>query len=331
MHEGKTILVTGASGFLGGHVVAALRARGYPVRALVRQVPQSSSWGTDPGVTAVQGDVLDTDSLAQAMEGVWGVVHTAAVVSFYKPMRGLLKQVNHHGTTHVVNCALEAGVQRLIYVSSIGALGPPDADGILHEGCKCTREGDTSWYGYTKHLGELEVQRGVAEGLPALICNPSVIVGPGNWQRSSPALVRAVARGLRFYPTGGNGFVGVWDVAQACCLLLAHPTAEGQRFVLNGENLSFHQFFSLLAEALGKRPPGIAVPTWLGKTVGWLSERKADLLGGEPLLTRETAASSGRTRRFSARKFIDTFDYTFEPMAHVIAKTAKAYTYGNPS
>ncbi|MBX3102614.1 MAG: NAD-dependent epimerase/dehydratase family protein [Bacteroidetes bacterium] len=328
MHESKRILVTGASGFLGRHVVSEMLASGYLVRALVRRKDHPALAPFAGRVEIAEGDILDTDALAEACKDVWGIIHAAATVSFYKPRRALLKRVNHEGTAHVVNCALDTGVQKLVYVSSIGALGPPDKNGLLHEGCKWVREDAVSWYGYTKHLGELEVHRGVAEGLPAVICNPSMIIGPGDWHTSSPALVRSVAKGLRFYPKGGNGFVGVWDVARACRLLLESDLQDGERFVLNSENLSFRDFFSRTAVALDKKPPFIPVPTIPAQMTGWLIERWADLFGGEPLLTRETAASSGRTRRFSADRFRQQFTFAFEPMEEVICKTANAYTHG---
>lgn len=319
------ILVTGATGFLGLHVVEDLLRHGYKVRVLVRNPLHPRLASVRDRVTLVEGDLLDISSLEVALRDISGIVHAAAQVSFYRPYHRQMEQVNQTGTARLVNMALEMGVARLVYVSSIGALGPADKNGIIHEDCKWVPGLPGTRYGYTKYLGELEVHRGVAEGLEAAIVNPSLIIGPGNWAQGSPALIHRIAKGMRLYPPGTNGFVGVWDVARAARLLLESNVRRGERYVLNSENLSFRDFFGRVAAELGKPAPKWVVPRRPAMAYGYLNELAAHLRGTHPLITLESARTSGGLRRFSSARFQRDFGFVFERMDTVIRRTVEAY------
>jgi dihydroflavonol-4-reductase len=164
------ILVTGASGLVGMHLVKSLLAKGKNIVALYRQ--QIPVFEGAQQVKWIQGDILDVVSLAQAMEGVQQVYHCAAIVSFAPKDREKMLQANREGTANVVNACIEHAIQKLVYVSSVAALGRIREDAPVDETANWTPESSNSVYGQSKFLAEMEVWRGMAEGLNVAIVNP---------------------------------------------------------------------------------------------------------------------------------------------------------------
>ncbi|RMG67560.1 MAG: NAD-dependent epimerase/dehydratase family protein, partial [Bacteroidetes bacterium] len=253
------ILVTGATGFLGRFVVDELLSNGRSVRVLVRDAANRTlPWGE--GVEVIDGDILDVMALAQAMEGVEAVIHAAAMVSFQKKDRERVRQVNEEGTARVVDACLAAGVRRLVHVSSIGAVGRSPKGEAITEQTPWQPEQAQSTYAKSKRRAEMEVYRGIAEGLDAVMVNPGLILGPGDWTQGTPRIFATVAGGLRFRNHGTNGLVGAADVARACHLLLDAEVPAGERYILVAANQDYGQFLGSIAEALGKRPPRWVIP-----------------------------------------------------------------------
>ena len=258
--EKGVILVTGATGFLGRHLVEALQQAGFGVRVLVRNAAgRNLPFGPEVGVA--EGDVLDILSLAVAMDGVDAVVHAAAMVSFWRKEAAQVQKVNVEGTANVVNACLEADV-RLVQVSSIAALGSvPEGKFITEE--TPWQAGETrSVYASSKWEAEREVFRGMAEGLTAHFVNPSIIMGlTHDYGSGTGKMFEVVDRGLAVYNPGASGFVGVKDVARAIVAVLeADDLPNGEHFLLSAENLSFQTLFTMIAEGLGKRPPRFRLP-----------------------------------------------------------------------
>jgi nucleoside-diphosphate-sugar epimerase len=182
-----------------------------------------------------------------------------------------------------------------------------------------------SYYGYTKHLAERQVFRGIEEGLPAVIANPSVILGAGNWDSGSPNLFLKTWRGLRLSPGGANGFVTGTDVARACRLLADSDYSAGERFILNSENRTYLSLFQQIAKSLGKNPPKNSVNPGLAVAYGFLQELSAAITGKEPLVTRESARSATRDYAYTNKKFCEAFSYRFEPIDACIEQTAHQF------
>ncbi|MDA0940227.1 MAG: NAD-dependent epimerase/dehydratase family protein, partial [Bacteroidetes bacterium] len=222
-------LVTGATGIVGMPLVVKLLAKGQTVRALHRpsshrdRVEQAVRDSVPDGLSRLQwveGDVTDPDSLEAALEGVERVFHCAALVSFHKADHAAMRAINAEGTANLVNAMLDLGTPRLIHVSSVAALGrkagqPTDESTLFEE------QPGTSGYARSKHRAEMEAWRGAAEGLPGglVVVNPTVILGPGDFRRSSAALFRHIDQGLAWYPSGSGGYVGSEDVAEVCVRL----------------------------------------------------------------------------------------------------------------
>jgi dihydroflavonol-4-reductase len=310
-----TLLLTGATGFLGSRVLRLLVEKNYSVRAL-RRATSRMDLVSDVAdrVTWVDADLTDIIALEDAMDGVTHVVHCGAVVSFDAKDARRMEQVNVDGTANLVNLALESGkVERFIHVSSIAALGRTIERPHMDESSHWVTSPRNSRYAISKYHAEQEVWRGQAEGLTTAIVNPSMIIGSGFWEEGTARLVKQVADGLRFYPTGGTGWVDVHDVAKFIVLLLESDIEE-QRFVLSAENWSLQRYFSTVASELGIKGPTIKVRPWLAEIVWRIEWLRQKLTGSTPMVTRETARSSSYTYTFDNKKslsvFGDQFSYT---------------------
>jgi len=231
------IVVTGGTGFLGAHLLGLLLKQGQPVKALRRAtsvltpcyaiidlyVPTSVR---DQLLEWYECDLLDTHGLAEIIGSGDEVYHCAAEVGFDAGQQNQMNRVNVTGTANIVNICLEKGAKKLCHVSSIGALGDGPTGTLVNEDTPRGRHRKSAGYSYSKYLAELEVFRGIAEGLDAVILNPSVILGPGGEAQGIGKLVSMVKKGLRFYPVGSNAWVDVRDVAQ-CMLALRTSQASG--------------------------------------------------------------------------------------------------------
>jgi nucleoside-diphosphate-sugar epimerase len=310
-------LVTGGTGIVGVHVLRELLRRGRTVRALRRP-------GTNTGIVEkvfahygdaalaertewVDGDVLDVVALEEAMYGVERVFHCAAEVSFAPRDRALLMRVNRDGTANVVNACLAAGVQLLGHVSSTASLGGEDPSGTIHEDTPWDAGSDNSPYAVSKYEAELEVERGRAEGLPAVIVNPCVVLGPGRGGRSSLTLPERLARGTSFVPPGANGVVDARDVAEVLIDLCDRHITEGRHLVV-GANVRYKELFDALSDAFGKPRPTRPLRPWMLQLAWRVEAVRSRLMGRRPLVTRYTVASSLKERRFAQDKLRTALD-----------------------
>lgn len=322
--EKEVILITGATGFLGRHLVQSLLEAGFAVRALVRNAADREV-GLPERVEIIEGDVLDTTVLTEATAGVTAVVHAAAMVSFWKKEAEQVKNINVEGTSCVVNACLEAGC-RLIHVSSIAALGSVPEGEFVTEHTTWISGESRSAYSTSKLKAEREVFRGIAEGLNAQFVNPSIIIGPThNWEEGTGKMFTIVNRGLRFYNPGASGFVGVKDVAKAIVAVI-HNTelAAGEHFLLNAENLSFQTLFGMIAKALDKKPPGIKLPKFPTMIVATISEWISLLSGTPPIVARESMKSGFLSRKFDGSK-IKSLGIAYQPISEVVEEAADEF------
>lgn len=329
------ILVTGGTGLLGAQLLLQLTQKGVRVRALRRHgsemnmVTRLFSYQPDANallalIDWVEGDVLDPVSVELAMEGVHQVYHCAALVSFSKSDRRQLHRVNVNGTVNMVDAALKAGVDHFVYVSSIATLGSTLSGEPVSEGEPWDSLPKGSAYGHSKHAAEREVWRAMAEGLPAVIVNPSVILGPGDWNRGSCELFTIVDKHLRFFTRGINGYVDVRDVARAM-VLLAESGIIGERFVVNGANVSYHELFEAIAVALKKPAPAWVVTPLMGEIIWRVMALTPLFTGRRPAITRETARSSQKKYSYSSQKLIRQTGMSFTPFHETIAFVASRF------
>lgn len=312
-----SVFVTGGSGLIGSYLIPALVAQGHHVRALYRgQVPGIA--GADQ-VEWVEGDILDVALLRRALQGVGYVFHSAGLVSYAPQDAELLQQVNVVGTANIVDACLEAEESiKLCHVSSIAAVGRSKEVAVLSESSKWSAGEKQSAYAESKHYGELEVWRGVAEGLQAVIVNPSVVLGPADWDRSSTRLFKYVYQERAFYTGGSANFVDVRDVVEAM-LRLTFSEISGERYILNAGQLTYKEFFDEAARCFGKKAPSFKVSPALAEVVWRLEHARAWLTGGRPLITKDTARVSVKSHLFSNQKVRKAVGMEFRPLAETIA------------
>jgi dihydroflavonol-4-reductase len=283
------ILVTGGAGLLGSTLIKMLLANGKIVRATFNKT--SLQIAAHPNFSEIQCDILDVYALEDAMENITEVYHCAAVVSFAPNDAQKLYKINVEGTANVVNACLHASVRKLVHVSSVAAIGRALAGTYISESATWTDEASTSLYGNSKYLGELEVWRGVAEGLNAVVINPSIILGAGNWNEGSTKLFKSVYDGFPYYTTGTNGFVDVADVA-AIMMQLMQSDITAERFIASTENVTYQYLLNNIATAFGKKLPSKKVTPFLAAITWRLEAIKSKFTNAQPLITKETARNS---------------------------------------
>lgn len=330
------IAVTGATGLLGAHLVYKLIEEGYQVKTLYRSSATQKnllrvfSFYTDTPqavysqIIWVKGDVTDLVSLEDFLERGDRVFHCAGMVSFYGPHWKQLHRINAEGTANVVLAAMNKGVEKLVHASSTSVLDRSVA-GLIDEQAHWKGLKGSSWYGLTKMLGEREIWRAQAEGMPTAIVNPAIILGPaGNWKQGSARLFHSVAKGFPFYTQGVNAFVDVRDVAEAMIMLMNEPI-ENERFVLAAQNMEYRKLFELIAKTLDVSPPKYMVKQWMTELAWRVAAASALFRKGEPMITKETAKSAMQKNYYDGTKITRTLNFHYTPLKETINITGKFY------
>ncbi|HET7119173.1 MAG TPA: NAD-dependent epimerase/dehydratase family protein [Hanamia sp.] len=314
----KRILVTGAAGLVGKEVVKQLLDSGEKVKAIYHSSPVSLS---HLNLEIAQCDILDVTELEKVMQGITHVYHSAAIVSYDPKDKQRLLKINIEGTANVVNACIDAGVKKLVHVSSVAALGRMRQREMVTEQMNWTEETSNSVYGKSKYFGELEVWRGIGEGLKAVIVNPTLILGGDNWESSSSAIFKNAYNEFKWFTEGVSGFVDVRDVARAMILLM-NSEITSQRFILNGENISYKEIFSSIAFCFGKKPPYKKVTPLLAEMIWRLEAIKTKFTGEKHLLTKETVRTAQAKVYFDNTKILKALpDFKFTKIKDTIGFT----------
>ena len=293
------ILVTGGTGLLGMELISQLLSEGKKVRGIYHN---NTFDLTQENFEKVPCDVLDVIGLEEAMEGIDELYHCAGLVSFAPGASSSLYKVNVEGTANIVNAALDAGIRKMIHVSSVAALGRNEQLPIT-EAMQWTEAAGNSKYGHSKYLGEMEVWRGIAEGLNAVIVNPSIILGAGDPSSGSSRIFQSVYNEFPWYSEGATGFVDARDVAGAMILLM-DADVSAERFILNGANESYHELFNKIADAFGKKRPHKKATPFLAGLVWRLEAIRSAFSHKMPLVTKQTAANAMAKLSFDNSKLL---------------------------
>ncbi len=321
------VLITGGTGFLGSYIIKLLVQKGYKVRAIRRsnKLPFFIPKEIFDKVEWVEGDVLDVISLENAMDGIETVIHSAAIISFLKKERKEMYQVNIEGTANVVNIALDKNVRRFVHISSVAAVGRTTEGSHINEEHQWEESKLNTHYSKTKHKGELEVWRGISEGLNAVILNPSTILGYGDWDQASCAIFKKVYKEFSWNVPGINGFVDVEDVAGAAVLLMESDINE-ERFILNSDNWSFKKLQDSIADSFGKKHPSREASPFLMSLARRLEKIKTIFTGEKPLLTKESVKVANSKTYFENDKILKAFpEFSFTPLEQTIKKACEKY------
>ena len=330
------ILITGGTGLVGSHLLYKLAQTETSLRATYRTeskletVKHIFSYYSDDSdvlfnkIEWVHADITDIPKLTNAFKGITKVFHCAALVSFDPNDYYVLRHVNINGTANVVNLCLSHKIKKLCYVSSIATIGKSLDNSIITEDLEWNKEDDNTVYAITKYGAEIEVWRGVQEGLDAVIVNPGVIVGPGFWRASSSSLFRKIHKGLSYYTTGSTGYVGVFDVVNIMTKLYEGST-KNERFILASENLTFKLFLTTAAEHLKVKPPKKEASLFLLKLAWRIDWLRNNLLNKRRKITKHLVSTLTTKRNYSSQKIIDELNYKFKSIDESISETSQFF------
>jgi len=328
------IFLTGGTGLVGSHVLLDLCLKGKDVLALKREKSSleiceklffnHNKMDLFHSIRWCIGDLENTPLLDDYISECNVVVHVAGLVSFQNSDKQKLIDVNVNGTANLVNVSLSNSIDKFLYVSSIATLGRNSTKEIVDEESYFKNSKIESNYAISKYLAEQEVWRASNEGLSVVIVNPSVILGPGDWNSGSSKIFQTVYNGLKFYTTGSTGFVDVEDVANIIVMLAEHEVSN-QRFIINGCNETYQHLFNLIADSFDIKRPSIRV-TPLLKEIAWRVEKiRSFLTQSKSIITKETAESVMRNSKFSSQKIKKLLDYNFIAFENTIKKNCRRY------
>lgn len=314
------ILVTGATGLVGSHLLYELTNSGNNVKAIRRTNSNTervkhifSYYSSDyeilfQKVEWIDADLLNYESLSLAIQDCEYVYHAAALVSFAPEDKEIMQETNIKGTSNIVKACIENKIQKLCYVSSIAALGRTNTEEKITEETVWNDSAEISSYSKSKYLSEQEVWKGINQGLNTIIVNPTIILGPGNWETGSPALFNTVWKGLKFYTEGITGFIDVRDVVKIMINLM-NSDIQSQRFILNSENYCYKDLFYGIAEHLHRSQPKIRVSKFIAETAWRIEYLRCRIIKTKPLITKETATASLKKNWYSNEKIINLMNY----------------------
>ena len=314
------ILVTGATGLVGAHLCLNLLKKNKPVVALYRREKKKvaleeffKSKGASPLFKKIQwrqADLCDLPALTTAFKDITQVYHCAAYISMAYYKIDQLQEVNQQGTTYIANLCIENKIKKLVYVSSIAALGSQTITASINEDTPWNPTIEKTPYAYSKYGAELEIWRASQEGIPVAIVNPGVILGVGMPRNPLAQLVQQIKKGLSFYPTGQTGYVAVEDVVEVMEILM-NSSIQNERFILVAENWSYQKMTQFVAHKMGKKAPKKALRTSYLK-IAWLFESIVSGLGlKKKFLTKALIKSLADTKEIDGSKVEKNLSFSY--------------------
>ena len=316
------VLVTGGTGLIGSHLLFKLTQQGVSIRAIYRKGSDidrvreifsyysSNSADLFGKIEWVEADLNDLPNLSLAFEGIKRVYHCAALISFDPSDYKLLRKTNIRGTANIVNLCINHAVEKLCYVSTIATLGY-DAD-CIDEETHWSGNQNQSVYAISKYGAEMEVWRGIQEGVSTVIVNPGVVLGPGFWSFGSGLLFDLVKKGTPFVTDGGTGYVAVQDVVTAMVRLM-NTSIENQRYILTNGHHSYYKIMSMISRELkAKLPKKMSSSFWLALAwrIDWI---RSKVFGRKRRLTRQLSYTLQKKSYYSADKIkqdLEGFEFT---------------------
>jgi dihydroflavonol-4-reductase len=317
------ILITGGTGLVGAHLILHLIEIGESkIRAIYRNPKHIIKAKTlfelykkselFSNIEWVKADILDIPSLEIAFQDIDYVYHCAAIISFNPDDEDQLRKVNIEGTANIVNFCIDKKVKKLCHVSSIAALGDlTQNETLITEETEWNPEALHSDYAISKYGAEMEVWRGLQEGLNCVIVNPGVIFGPGFFKQGSGTLFTAIKKGFPFYTNGMSAYVCVFDVVKTMRLLM-HSQISGERFIIISENLTYKEIIFLIANKIDAKRPKIHAKPWL-LSLAWRLDWLISLLfGSKRKISKLSSISLQKKEEVSNKKIKLYLNYTFE-------------------
>ncbi len=315
------IFITGSTGFLGSYIVRQLVSDGYIDVICLKRESSESELVDDIAerVQWVTGDILDIPLMEKLLEGVDCIIHAAAIVS-HSANKNKMLQTAMDGTANLINIALSGNVKKFIYISSVAAIGRgKPVEHITEKQIFSHSKYDTT-YGLAKFLAEQEVWRGHAEGLNVTILNPSMILGPGKWDKSSTQIFKKLYLGMKYYPDGSTGWVDVRDVAGVAVRCLDEDF-NGERFIISAENHKYRSMFERISKKLGVKPPSKLLSQNYAWVIWRLEAIKSFFKGDKPTVTKETIFSTSVLSTYDNTKSINYLNVQYTSLEKTITES----------
>jgi dihydroflavonol-4-reductase len=320
MAKGDPVLVTGASGFVGSAVARKLSERGFEVRALVRPSSSRDNLRGFP-CTPVEGDLLDAESVRRAAQGARYVFHVAADYRLWAKNPEEIVSNNRDGTQAVMKSALAAGVERVVYTSSVATLSLTGVGGGGDETHPLAPRDAIGAYKRSKVIAERLVEQMAAqEGLPVVIVNPSTPIGPRDIKPTPTGriIVEAATGKMPAFVETGLNLVHVDDVAQGHLLALDRG-AIGERYILGGQDVELRDMLAVIAKLVGRKAPTVSLPRAALYPLAFAAEAVASATGKEPFLTADALRMARYKMFFTSAKAERSLGYRARPYAEALA------------
>lgn len=312
------ILITGATGLLGNHLVRKF-APYAEIHALIRKESNKDLISDfSEAIIWHEGDLNDVISVEEALKDIDLVIHAAGLVSFNPEDESKLMSVNVKGTANLIDCMLQFGIKKLIHVSSVSALGRSHESKTVNENQRWIKSDYNTPYAVSKYFADLEVWRGVQEGIDAIIVYPSILLGKISDQRSSSRIYNYVLEGNSYYPKGSVNYIDVRDAAELI-LKLYQKDIWNEGFILNKESLPYKIFFEKMSEAFNKKAPNKEVKKWMLDFVlvfSWIGRKLG--VSKNPL-NKQTAMLSQLEVYMDNSKILKLLPYTFTPLEQTLS------------
>ncbi|GAA3964258.1 NAD-dependent epimerase/dehydratase family protein [Mucilaginibacter dorajii] len=312
------ILITGATGFLGAELAKLLVTMGNNIRCTKRTtsiIPVLLA-PFKAQIEWVDADLLDIFALENALEGITQVYHCAAWVSLKAADKEPMINTNVTGTANLVNLCIERGA-RMVHVSSIAAIGLAKPGELTTENHHLEESAENDGYAISKLESEMEVWRGIAEGLDAVIVNPSLIIGASAGKQGSGVFFETIRKGLKFYTIGSIGFVDVEDVAK-CMIAVMNSDITAERYVISAENYNYKDITTEVANGFGIKPPAILAKSWVMEVAWRVAAFVGTITGKAPAIDKTSAQTASLNRDFDNSKIKDAIGIEFKPISKTI-------------
>lgn len=317
--------IIGCNGLVGSYIAREILKNGGKVKALKREESDMSMVKDIASqIEWIPGDLLDIVSLEEGIVNADYVIHAAGMVSFNPNDAKKLFKINVEGTANVVNSCLRYPVKKLLFISSVAAIGKNSREEIIEEGNKWENDKVVTTYSLTKYLAEQEVWRAIEEGLDAVIVNPSIIFGVGNWKKSSLKLIDYLWNAPNYFPVGLANYVDVRDVAEISFKLLISDI-KNERFILNSGSTLYKDLFEKISVLLDKTPPQKVLKPWFGIFISYIDWFFSSIFRRKQKITKEMIISSSDRVKYSNRKISNTLGINFKDINETLEWVCKHY------
>ncbi|TWR24027.1 SDR family NAD(P)-dependent oxidoreductase [Mucilaginibacter pallidiroseus] len=319
------ILVTGATGFLGAELAKGLVLRGNKIRCTKRanSVIPKLLHPYSGQITWVTADLMDAAALEDALDGITQVYNCAAFVSLKAADKKVMIHTNVTGTANLVNLCTEKGI-RMVHTSSVAAVGEAKPGEMITEKHHLDPSAENDGYAISKLESEMEVWRGIAEGMDAVIVNPSIILGVSAGTAGSGQIFATIKNGLKFYTSGTIGFVDVQDVAKVMIALMESGISD-KRFIVSAENRAYQQIFPEIAGYLNVPPPSNLAKPWMLEIAWRAASFWGTVTGKAPAVDKTSARAGSVTRNFDNSAIKKAINFEFKPLSETLKEVSQRF------